>query len=79
MGPGRLDERSTDRYGDRAGDRGSHARRGGAGERGAPPNGYPPRSRSSSPGEYWEDELGGYVYNLESMCDAGKGKKGGDK
>lgn len=28
-------------------------------------------------GEYWEDELGGYVYNLESMCDAGKKGKGG--
>lgn len=26
-------------------------------------------------GEYWEDELGGYVYNIESLCKAG-GKKG---
>ena len=23
-------------------------------------------------GEYWEDELGFYVYNMESLCDAGK-------
>lgn len=29
-------------------------------------------------GEYWEDELGGYVYNLESKCNAGA-KKGGKK
>ena len=26
-------------------------------------------------GEYWEDELGGYVYNLESKCSAGKDEK----
>ncbi len=36
-------------------------------------------------GEYWEDELGGYVYNIESLCakggDGGAGSKGakGDK
>jgi hypothetical protein len=23
-------------------------------------------------GEYWEDELGFYVYNLDSLCRAGK-------
>jgi tetratricopeptide (TPR) repeat protein len=28
-------------------------------------------------GEYWEDELGGYVYNIESLC--GKGGDGGAK
>lgn len=28
-------------------------------------------------GEYWEDELGGYVYNIESVC--GKGGDGGAK
>ncbi len=29
-------------------------------------------------GEYWEDELGGYVYNIESVC--GKGaNRGSDK
>ena len=26
-------------------------------------------------GEYWEDELGFYVYNLESQCSSGKKKK----
>ena len=26
-------------------------------------------------GEYWEDELGFYVYNLESSCSSGKKKK----
>ena len=26
-------------------------------------------------GEYWEDELGGYVYNIASVCEAKKGKK----
>ncbi|NUR58234.1 MAG: hypothetical protein HOV87_06000, partial [Catenulispora sp.] len=56
MGPGRLDERSTDRYGDRAGDRGSHARRGGSGGGGPQPNGYPPRSRSAYGGDSWDDE-----------------------
>ncbi len=28
-------------------------------------------------GEYWEDELGGYVYNIESLCKKGGGKGGG--
>ena len=27
-------------------------------------------------GEYWEDELGGYVYNLDSECSKGKEKDG---
>lgn len=26
-------------------------------------------------GEYWEDELGGYVYNLDSLCSSGSAKK----
>jgi hypothetical protein len=26
-------------------------------------------------GEYWEDELGGYVYNVDSQCGKGSGKK----
>lgn len=56
MGPGRLDERSTDRYGDRAGDRGSHARRG---ANSAQSGGYPPRSRTPY-GESYDDEPGGY-------------------
>ncbi len=33
-------------------------------------------------GEYWEDELGGYVYNIDSVCSKGKPGdkgKGGDK
>lgn len=29
-------------------------------------------------GEYWEDELGGYVYNMGSKCGAGAKNKGGD-
>ena len=28
-------------------------------------------------GEYWEDELGGYVYNIESSCKAAKGSGSG--
>src|SRR5882672_11390767 len=60
MGPGRLDERSTDRYGDRASDRGSHARRA------APPDSdgqygqNPPRSRAAYPGDSWDEEVTGY-------------------
>ena len=31
-------------------------------------------------GEYWEDELGGYVYNIESLCaKGGDGGAGGTK
>ncbi len=30
-------------------------------------------------GEYWEDELGGYVYNIESICGKGKGAPTGDE
>ena len=27
-------------------------------------------------GEWWEDELGGYVYNIDSQCGAKKSEKG---
>src|SRR5690242_13941089 len=60
MGPGRVDERSTDRYGDRVSDRGSHARRGAPQDGNGQYGQAPPRSRSAHPSESWSEDVAGY-------------------